>query len=75
MQNVNLEAVASLCAILFSRACVLFILVAFCDEKKKEFTIFCGRALVRVRAKIEKTPFLVMLRLEQGQKCKEKHHF
>ena len=44
---------ASLCAILFSRACVLFILVAFCDEKK-EFTIFCGRALVRVRAKIEK---------------------
>ena len=37
--NVNLEAVASPCAILFSHACVLFILVAFCDEKK-EFTIF-----------------------------------
>ena len=29
--NVNLEAVASLCAILFSRASVLFILVPFCD--------------------------------------------
>ena len=27
--NVN----ASICAILFSHACVLFILVAFCDEK------------------------------------------
>ena len=35
--NVNLEAVPSLCAILFSCACVLFRLVAFCDEKK-EFT-------------------------------------
>ena len=30
---VNLEAFASLCDILFSCACVLFILVAFCDEK------------------------------------------
>ena len=28
----------------------------------------CGRALVRVRAKIEKTPFLVGLWLELGQK-------
>ena len=35
LANVNLEAVASLCVILFSRACVLFILVAFCDEKKR----------------------------------------
>ena len=32
-ENVNLEALASLCDILFSCACVLFILVAFCDEK------------------------------------------
>ena len=29
--NVNLKAVASLLSILFSRASVLFILVAFCD--------------------------------------------
>ena len=32
--NVNLEAVASLCDNLFSCACFLFILVAYCDEKK-----------------------------------------
>ena len=31
-ENVNLEALASLCDILFSCACVLFILVAFCDK-------------------------------------------
>ena len=29
--NVNLEAVASLCAILFLHTSVLFILVAYCD--------------------------------------------
>ena len=32
-ENVNLEALASLCDILFSCACGLFILVVFCDEK------------------------------------------
>ena len=32
-ENVNLEALASLCDIVFSCTCVLFILVAFCNEK------------------------------------------